>query len=184
MKIHRVTDIEGVRVLEFDQHVDARGTFEEAFNSRPFGAIGLPTDWAQDNMSISFGKVIRGLHVQRKNPQGKLVRCFAGSIYDVGVDVRKGSKTFGRVFGMHLGWDKPYGLWLPPGVAHGFCVTAQSAMVYYKCSSHYDPETDGGIAWNDPELDIQWPMLVGTQPIVSPKDQALPRLADFQPVEV
>lgn len=178
MKVHS-TRIEGCKVIEFDHHIDPRGVFQEAFNQERFGAFGLPTEWAQDNATISFKHSLRGLHLQRNNPQGKLIRCFGGEVFDVCVDLRPESPSFMQWEGIFLNWERPLGFYVPPGCAHGFFVTAEAAMVYYKCTTLWDRESDGGIAWNDAQLRIEWPIPRDVRPIISPRDQALPCARDY-----
>lgn len=173
------TRIAGCVKILFPNHLDPRGTFEETWHMEKFLRAGLPTRWPQDNMSISFKNVLRGMHLQKHNPQAKLVRCFAGSIYDVCVDLRPGSETFGQWEACYLNWEHPLGFFIPPGCAHGFMVTAESAMVYYKCSRMYDQASDGGVCWNDPDLKIEWPFEKGAELMISPKDQTLPSFRDY-----
>jgi dTDP-4-dehydrorhamnose 3,5-epimerase len=154
---------------------DDRGFFLEAFNTRDFQAVGLPATFVQDNFSRSRRGVVRGFHYQLVSPQGKLVRVAHGSIYDVAVDIRRGSPTFGRWTAMTLRDDDGRMLWIPPGFAHGFCALSESADVWYKCTALYDPADDRGVRWNDPRLAIPWP---GDVHIVSAKDAQYAFLSD------
>ena len=175
------TDIQGCVKVLFQRHMDPRGTFEESWHMEKFLARGLPTRWPQDNVSISFKHTLRGLHYQTKNPQGKLVRCFGGTIWDVCVDIRPTSPTFGKWTGCFLTWEHPLGFFVPPGCAHGYVVLSESAMVHYKCTRLYNQEADTGIRWNDASLAIEWPLEKGTELIVSPRDQKLPLFSDVFP---
>ena len=149
---------------------DERGWFAETWNRKTFGQAGLPTEFAQDNQSRSRRHVLRGLHYQIDQPQGKLIRAVAGRIFDVAVDIRRSSPNFGRWVGVELSADTPEMLWIPPGFAHGFLVLSESADVLYKATDFYSPAGERTIRWDDPTLAIAWP-LSGT-PIVSAKDAA------------
>jgi len=165
------TPIAGVVVIEPKVFGDDRGFFFESFNKRAFDeATGTSFTFVQDNHSRSGRGVLRGLHYQAKQPQGKLVRAVAGSIYDVAVDIREGSPTYGKWFGIELSADNKKQLWVPPGLAHGFLVTSDSAEVLYKTTDYYAPEHERTILWSDATLAIAWP-LTGP-PILSAKDQA------------
>ena len=135
----------------------------------------------QDNHSRSRRGTLRGLHFQRRHPQGKLVACARGSIYDVVVDLRAGSPTFGRSYGVTLSDEDHRQLWIPPGLAHGFCVLSDEADFLYKCTDYYRPDDEGGIAWDDPDLGIAWPV---EAPLLSEKDRRLPRLRDLGPEDL
>lgn len=172
------TRIEGCSIVHFENRVDERGLFQEAFRDEDFFCAGLPASFQQDNVSVSFRRVMRGLHLQRNRPQGKLVRVFGGAIYDVCLDLRKDSPTFGEWEGINLSWERPLGFYVPPGCAHGFVVTAEAAMVYYKCTTGYDAETDEGVNPLDPALKIAWPPLEGGY-ILSERDTKLPTLSDY-----
>ncbi len=164
------TAIPDVLIIEPKVFGDARGFFLESFNQRAFReATGLDLDFVQDNHSRSAGGVLRGLHYQLRQAQGKLVRVVRGSVYDVAVDVRKSSPTFGRWVGVELSESNHRQLWVPPGFAHGFLVTSESADFLYKTTDYYAPEHERCIAWNDPAIGIHWP-LAGT-PVLSVKDQ-------------
>jgi len=163
------TSIPGVLVIEPKVFEDARGCFFESFNAAVFeAATGQKVQFVQDNHSVSRGAVLRGLHYQAGRPQGKLVRVVAGSIFDVAVDIRPGSATRGRWFGVELSAENRRQLWIPPGLAHGFLVTSPVAEVLYKTTDSYDPASERCILWSDPTLAIAWP-LTG-EPIVSAKD--------------
>lgn len=159
-------------VLLFEPHVfeDARGAFFESFNQRHFERVsGLDVQFVQDNHSHSMRNVVRGLHYQIRQPQGRLVRVVSGEVFDVAVDLRPGSPTFGQWDGEILSASNRRQLWLPPGLAHGFLVLSDSAEVLYKTTDYYAPEHERCIAWNDPTLAIDWP-LQGATPILSAKD--------------
>lgn len=167
------TSLPEVLLIELDVFEDARGHFYERFNERAFGSAGLPVRFVQDNHSYSRAGVLRGLHFQQRNPQGKLIQCTRGAVWDVAVDVREGSPTFGKWVGVELSADVRQLLWIPPGFAHGFCVTATEAELTYKCTEFFDSQDDAGVAWNDPTLGVPWPV---KDPILSDKDRQLPPL--------
>ena len=161
-------------VLLFEPRVfgDDRGFFFESFNQRAFNkASGLDLEFVQDNHSRSARGVLRGLHYQAVQPQGKLVRVVSGAVFDVAVDIRKGSPTYGRWVGQELTGDNKHQLWVPPGLAHGFVVLSESADFLYKTTDYYAPEHERCIAWNDPSLAIDW-HLDGMTPVLSAKDAA------------
>lgn len=166
----------GVLVGEPRVFEDARGTFFEAYRRDRFAEQGLDVDFVQDNQSRSVRGVLRGLHYQLVRPQGKLVRVLLGEIYDVAVDIRVGSPTFGRWVGERLSADNRRMLYVPPGFAHGFCVLSEAADVLYKCTDYYAPDDEYGIAWNDPLLAIDWP---GESFLISGRDQALRPLSEM-----
>jgi dTDP-4-dehydrorhamnose 3,5-epimerase len=173
------TAIPEVLVIEPKVFGDARGFFFESFNQKSFNtATGLSVDFVQDNHSRSMKGVLRGLHYQIHKPQGKLVRVVRGKVFDVAVDIRRGSSTFGKWEGIELSEENHRQFWVPAGFAHGFLVLSDSADFLYKTTEYYAPEHERSIAWNDPALDIQWP-LVG-QPALSAKDQAASLLADAE----
>ncbi len=169
------TELPGVLVLEPRAFQDARGSFMEVFHSARYAAAGIPGTFVQDNLSRSVKGTLRGLHFQEPNGQGKLVQVLSGSVYDVVVDVRRGSPTFGRWTAMELTGENRLQLWVPPGFAHGFCVLSERADFFYKCTDFYSPTSERSIAWNDPELAIPWPV---SAPLLSPKDAAAPGLKD------
>ncbi|MFI5316292.1 MAG: dTDP-4-dehydrorhamnose 3,5-epimerase [Myxococcota bacterium] len=156
---------------------DARGFFLESYRADKFAAGGVSAHFVQDNHSRSARGTLRGLHMQVAFAQGKLVRCIAGEVFDVAVDVRRGSKTFGRWVGETLSAENFRQLWVPPGFLHGFCVTSDSAEIQYKCTELYHPEDELGVLWSDPDLAIHWPVAA---PLLSAKDAALPRLRDVE----
>lgn len=171
------TALSGVVIVEPDVLADDRGYFYESFNVDKFAALGLPTNFVQDNHSFSKQGVIRGLHVVTlPKPMGKLVRCTAGRVWDVGVDVRPNSPTYKQYIAVELSAENKKMLWLPPGIAHGF-LALTDADVLYKCTNTYDKESDQGIAWNDPELNVAWPL--ASEPILSPRDAVSPMLSEL-----
>jgi dTDP-4-dehydrorhamnose 3,5-epimerase len=166
------TSLPEVLILEPKVFGDSRGFFFESFNQRGFNdATGLDAKFVQDNHSRSGKGVLRGLHYQIQQPQGKLVRVVRGAVFDVAVDVRKSSPNFGRWVGVELSEDNHRQLWVPAGFAHGFLVTTDSAEFLYKTTDYYAPQFERSIAWNDPAIGIQWP-LAGITPQLSAKDQA------------
>ena len=162
------TAIAGVIQIEPEVYRDSRGFFLETFHAEKYAAGGIAAPFVQDNHSSSVKGTLRGLHLQWHKPQGKLVRVVRGEIWDVAVDLRRGSDTFGRWTAATLSADNFRQLYLPPGCAHGFCVISDVAEVQYKCTELYDPKDEIGIAYNDPALAIPWPV---THPILSPRDQ-------------
>jgi len=169
------TRIEGVLVLEPTVHSDGRGFFFESYNKRSFERIaGINREFVQDNQSHSIKGVLRGLHYQIDHPQGKLVRAVSGAVYDVAVDIRRSSPTFGQWVGVELSEEKRRFAWIPEGFAHGFLVLSETADVQYKVTDYYAPASERSIVWNDPTVGIDWPRSDG--PIVSPRDMAAPRL--------
>ena len=169
------TRVPGVIIVEPQVFGDERGFFMETFHQEKFLAAGLPTHFVQDNHSRSEAGILRGLHYQRPRAQGKLVRAIVGEIYDVAVDIRIDSPAFGQWVGITLSASNKRQLWVPPGFAHGFCVTSEIAEVSYKCTDLYAPECEYNIIWNDPDLKIDWPI---TEPILSEKDSTAPTLRD------
>jgi len=165
------TSIPDVMILEPRVFGDDRGFFYESFNERTWRELtGLDVHFVQHNHSRSARNVLRGLHYQIRQPQGKLVRVIVGEVFDVAVDIRKSSPTFGQWFGTLLSADNKRQMWVPPGFAHGFCVTSEYAEFLYLTTDYWAPEHERCIAWNDPDLAITWP--VSTEPLVSPKDKA------------
>jgi dTDP-4-dehydrorhamnose 3,5-epimerase len=167
------TELEGVVIIEPAVFRDARGFFLETYNARKYAEAGIAATFVQDNHSRSVRDVLRGLHAQRQRPQGKLVRAVEGEVYDVAVDMRRGSPTFGRWVGATLSAANFRQIYVPPGFLHGFCVLSETAQVEYKCTDFYDPHDELSVVWNDPQIAIDWPV---KQPILSPKDAAHPRL--------
>ncbi|WP_157263649.1 dTDP-4-dehydrorhamnose 3,5-epimerase [Azohydromonas aeria] len=175
------TELDGVLILEPRVFGDARGFFMESFNQAAFDeAVGRHVEFVQDNHSRSARGVLRGLHFQRPpHAQGKLVRVTQGSVFDVAVDLRRGSPTFGRWAGVELTCENQRQLWIPPGFAHGFLVTSDSADFLYKTTDYYAPQAEGAVRWDDPALGIEWPLhaLAGQPPLLSAKDAQAPLLA-------
>ena len=169
--------MEGVKVLVPTVFGDDRGFFMETFNQRTAEQCGIPTLFVQDNQSYSQYGVLRGLHFQRPTWQGKLIRVVHGEIFDVAVDIRADSPTFGQWFGEFLSAENKKQMFVPEGFAHGFCVTSPDAHVLYTCTTLYLPSEDAGVLWNDPDIGVKWPL---TDPILSSKDQAAPRLKDLK----
>jgi dTDP-4-dehydrorhamnose 3,5-epimerase len=170
------TDLPGVLLIEPRAFRDTRGFFMETWNQSRYQELGLPADMVQDNLSWSRRGVLRGLHFQVPACQGKLIHVLAGTIFDVAVDVRLGSPTFGRWIGFELSLENRRQLYIPEGFSHGFCVLSATALVAYKCSDVYQPECEVGVAWNDPRIGVRWPL---SSPMVSEKDQTLRRLDDL-----
>ncbi len=173
------TGIPGVLVLEPQVFEDARGYFMETWRQERYAQIGLPVTFVQDNLSFSRRGVLRGLHAQHPYGQGKLIQVPQGEVFDVVVDIRLGSPHFGRWVGVELSATNHRQLYVPPGFAHGFCATGESALLTYKCTEVFHPETELCVAWDDPDLAIDWP-LAGA-PILSGRDRAGLRLADIAP---
>ena len=149
---------------------DARGFFMETWEERKFAAAGIPVRFVQDNQSRSAQHILRGLHYQVQQPQGKLVRVISGAVFDVAVDLRRSSPTFGTWVGVTLSEENKHSLWVPPGFAHGFLVLSPSADFVYKCTDFYAPQYERSIRWDDPDLGIRWPLPAGVQPSLSQKD--------------
>ena len=168
------TSIPGVLIIEPDVHRDGRGYFVETYRADKYLQAGIADAFVQDNQSRSAGGTLRGLHLQLKQPQGKLIRVIEGEIYDIAVDVRRGSATFGQWLAVTLSGENFRQCYIPPGFAHGFYVVSAVADVEYKCTDVYDPTGELGIAWNDPVLAIPWP---NPAPILSARDQNHPTLA-------
>ena len=166
------TRIPDVKILQCEAFEDHRGVFVRYWDSAIWAQQGIGP-FVQDNVSVSAEGVLRGLHFQREEPQGKLVSVLAGSIFDVAVDIRNDSATYGQWVGVELYAGGHRQLWVPPGFAHGFCVIEGPATVHYRCTSLYRPESQGGIRWNDPSLGIEWPI---EQPVLSDRDQKQPFL--------
>jgi len=171
------TELSGVLIVEPDVFRDARGFFLETFHASRYRDGGIPYDFVQDNHSKSVRGTLRGLHAQRRRPQGKLVRAAQGEIFDVAVDIRPGSATFGHWVGASLSGENFRQMFIPPGFAHGFCVLSGSAEVEYKCTDFYDRADEIGVRWDS--AGIEWPI---QDPLLSPKDAALPTLLEIREV--
>jgi dTDP-4-dehydrorhamnose 3,5-epimerase len=169
------TELPGVLFIEPKIFGDARGFFYESFQAARYTQAGISGPFVQDNHSRSVKGTLRGLHFQEPRAQGKLVQVLRGTVYDVAVDVRRGSPTFGRWVGVELSEAQPRQLWIPPGFAHGFCVLSDSADFFYKCTEFYAPDAERSVAWDDPRIGIRWPV---SDPILSAKDRDAPRLDD------
>jgi dTDP-4-dehydrorhamnose 3,5-epimerase len=168
------TALPEVLLIEPTVHRDPRGFFVESYHATRYPALGIAAEFVQDNHSRSGARTLRGLHGQFERPQGKLVRCTRGVVWDVAVDARRGSPRFGRWAAAELSADNFLQLWLPPGFLHGFCVLGEEAEIEYKCTTFYDPALDFAVRWDDPALAIDWPI---RDPVLSPKDAAAPPLA-------
>lgn len=170
------TRLPGVLLLEPKVFGDARGFFLESWNRQTFSELGFDLDFVQDNHSRSAKGVLRGLHYQLDDPQGKLVRVVSGAVFDVAVDLRKSSPQFGQWVGYELSAENQRMLWIPPGLGHGFLVLSDTADFLYKTTAYYAPQWDRGVRWDDPEIGVAWPL--DGAPILSVKDQALPFFKD------
>ncbi len=164
-----------VLLIEPKVFADDRGFFLETYQADRYRQLGIASAFVQDNWSRSIRGTLRGLHFQHPRAQGKLVQCMRGRVFDVAVDVRRGSPTFGRWVGQELSGEDKLQMWIPAGFAHGFCVISDDADFVYKCTDVYVPEDDGSVAWDDPEIGIDWPV---KQPLLSKKDASAPRLKD------
>ena len=171
------TQLPGVLIIEPKVFGDHRGFFKETFQIERYQEAGIDLPFVQDNHSRSQRGVLRGLHWQKTRPQGKLVSCLLGTVFDVTVDVNPSSETFGTYVGVELSAENHRQLWIPPGYAHGFCVLSETADFQYKCTDLYFPEDEGGLIWNDPELSIEWPV---ESPSLSEKDLSLPTLDEIR----
>jgi dTDP-4-dehydrorhamnose 3,5-epimerase len=170
------TKLPGVIIFEPDVFGDKRGFFIETFSGKRYGEAGLKLPFVQDNVSFSEKNVLRGLHFQNPNAQGKLVQVLSGEVFDVAVDIRVGSPNFGQWFGEKLSAENHKQMYIPPGFAHGFCVLSDTSLFSYKCTDYYNPAAEGGIIFNDPDLAIAWPV---NTPLVSKKDAAYTCLKDI-----
>lgn len=177
-KIEKCSDIEGLYIIEPKVFGDARGYFLETYNYEDFKAAGLNMEFVQDNQSRSTKGVLRGLHFQKIHQQGKLVRVLEGKVYDVAVDVRKKSQTYGKYYGVVLEAEKKNMFYIPEGFAHGFVVLSDTAEFAYKCTDYYHPEEEGGIIWNDETIAIDWPIPEGMEVLISDKDAKLPKFSE------
>ena len=176
------TSIPDILLIEPKVFQDERGFFLESYQKKNFSEAGIPFDFVQDNHSKSCQGVLRGLHYQIRQPQGKLIRVIAGEIFDVAVDLRRYSPTFGKSFGTYLSAENRLMLWVPVGFAHGFYVTSPQAEVLYKTTDYYAPQWERTLLWNDPACNIEWP-LQGAQPLLSVKDAGGSRLSDAEVFE-
>lgn len=176
----RVTNcpIEGLYVIEPTVFSDERGYFMETYNKRDMEEAGLNMNFVQDNQSMSTKGVLRGLHYQIKHPQGKLVRVISGAVFDVAVDLRQGSPTFGKWFGIELSADNKKQFYISEGFAHGFLVLTETAEFSYKCTNYYNPKDECGLIWNDPQIGIEWPKLNNIKLNINKKDQNWGLLTD------
>jgi dTDP-4-dehydrorhamnose 3,5-epimerase len=174
------TEIPDVVLIRPEVFGDPRGFFLETWQERKFAAAGITARFVQDNHSRSTRHTLRGLHYQLRQPQGKLVRVVAGSVYDVAVDIRRHSPHFGRWVGVTLSAQNHEMLWVPPGFAHGFLVLSDSADFLYRCTDFYAPEDERAILWSDPELAVAWPLPPGAEPVLSARDAAARSLRDAE----
>ena len=171
----------GLILVNPDIYTDARGFFMETFNAKRYGKHGISENFVQDNFSSSKYGVVRGLHYQHPNGQGKLVQVTVGEVFDVVVDIRRGSPTFGQWLGVTLSEENKSQLWIPSGFAHGFCVTSEHAVFTYKCTEFYDPDSEKSIRWNDPKIGVEWPI---SDALLSPKDETAPLLSELDPSQL
>ena len=170
------TKLAGVLIIEPKVFGDARGFFKETFQAERYREAGIEYTFVQDNYSRSQKGVLRGVHFQITKPQGKLVSCPKGAVFDVAVDIDPESTTYSQYVGVELTEENHKQLWVPPGYAHGFCVLSETADFQYKCTDYYDPSDEGGVIWNDPDVAIEWPI---ADPSLSSKDALLPTLAEL-----
>lgn len=175
------TAIPDVLLLKPRVFGDGRGRFLETWSQRRYAEAGVPSTFVQDNAAFSRRGVLRGLHYQEPNAQGKLVSVLEGEVFDVAVDIRPDSETFRRWVGYSLSGENGWQLWVPPGFAHGYAVISDAAVFAYKCTAYYDAAADRAVAWDDPAIGIEWPL---TAPRLSEKDAAAPRLADIDPADL
>ena len=168
------TRIEAVVLIKPKVFGDSRGFFMETWHEEKFAAAGITARFVQDNHSRSGRWTLRGLHYQIRQPQGKLVRVVQGSVFDVAVDLRASSRTFGQWVGVELDDRNHHMLWIPPGFAHGFLALSENVDFLYKCTDFYAPQHERSVAWNDPRIGIEWPLPAGVSPLVGPKDAAAP----------
>ena len=180
MKVEK-TPIDGLLVIEPKYFGDARGFFMESFQRERYAQAGITEDFVQDNQSRSAKGILRGMHFQKKWPQAQIVTVLRGCIFDVGVDLRPRSATFGRWFGIELSDTGPRQLYMAAGIAHGYCVLSGMVDLHYKCSRYYEPRDEAGLLWNDPDVGIAWPIVPSG---ISPRDAAYPKLRDLTPDEL
>ncbi len=182
MKIYE-TPIADLLLIEPSVHIDQRGFFLETYHRQRYTDLGFPNpDFVQHNHSRSKRGTLRGLHFQSRHPQGKLVRVTSGAVFDVALDIRLGSPTFGHWYGCRLDDENHHQLWIPPGFAHGFYVLSETVDFEYQCTDYYHPEDEHGVLWNDPDIGIEWPLRNG-EPLLSDKDRTYPPLVDL-PCEI
>lgn len=172
--------IEGLKVIEPKVFGDARGYFFESYNYKDYAAAGITQEFVQDNQSASKRGVLRGLHFQKNFPQDKLVRVISGEVFDVAVDLRKGSATYGKWYGVVLSAENKKQFFIPKNFAHGFLVLSDYAEFAYKCTDFYHPDDEGGLIWNDPDIGVEWPVPEGMELILSDKDRKWPGLKDYK----
>jgi len=175
------SSLKGLLVVEPDTYGDRRGFFMETWHRERYRQHGITADFVQDNLSFSSRSVLRGLHFQNPQGQGKLIYVIEGEVFDVAVDIRLGSPTYGQWEGYCLSGDNKKQLYVPDGFAHGFCVISETALFAYKCTDFYNPEAEKGIFWNDPQIGVKWPV---EEPVLSEKDLGLPLLKDFSKEEL
>ena len=172
-------EIEGLKIITPQVFGDARGYFMETYSQRDFEAAGIDVPFVQDNQSASSQGVLRGLHYQINHPQDKLVRCISGEVFDVAVDLRRDSKTFGKWFGVTLSAENKKQFFIPKGFAHGFYVLSEHAEFAYKCSDFYTPGDEGGLIWNDPDIGVEWPLVEGVALNLSDRDTKWGGIKEF-----
>ena len=170
------TQLDGVLILVPRVFDDDRGFFLETYHKEKYNKLGISVDFVQDNLSFSCAGTLRGLHYQHPNDQAKLVQVLQGHVFDVTVDIRSSSPTFGKWLGFHLSAENRRQIFIPEGFAHGFCVLSDTALFLYKCSDLYAPDSEGGVLWSDPDIGIEWPVM---EPILSDKDAVYPCLRDI-----
>ena len=175
MKLEKLK-IHGMLLVTLEKHGDERGFFLETYRRSVFEEFGIRAEFVQDGRSLSKKNILRGMHYQIKKPQGHMVSVLRGKIFDVGVDLRKNSQTFGQWCGVELSSDKPQQLFLPPGVVHGFCTLNEENEIYYKFTDYYDANDEGGLLWNDPTVGIEWPI---QNPTSNARDNAFPLLSEI-----
>ena len=175
------SNLEGLLLIELDRFEDDRGYFMETWQKERYRQLGIREEFVQDNLSYSTHSVLRGLHYQYPHGQGKLVYVAQGEVFDVAVDIRRGSPTFGKYEGYYLSAENRRQLYIPEGFAHGFCVTGSHALFAYKCTEYYNVKADKGIRWDDSSLNIKWPI---AEPVLSGKDKEMPGLADIQEIDL
>jgi len=175
------TAIAGAYLIDLDVYGDKRGFFLESYQRKRYAAHGLDVEFVQDNRSLSQKGVVRGIHYQVEHPIGHIVYVTHGRVFDVGVDLRHNSPTFGRHIAFTLSAENNQQLYLPPGVAHGFCTLGEENEILYKCTEYYYPGDEAGVLWNDSDLGIQWPI---NDPIIKPRDAVFPRLRDIDPARL